>query len=334
MPIQNYVLNLYKRGIIGKGKKIDCDLPFDQAGTMGYVDTLMRKISLREGIGNDLAEGAARFAQKYGLYDQDVNSGVLNLAYWGTREHYDPRIEVEWGFGSILGERDLMLHSFANHNFYWMANTLDPYLTAEQSTKLYSEALVPYNDDPYLADFGVGPTGIYSDSKVKLVAWVKHYEKFWHGGGGFCGFRWPMTFTNNSADNRGATPHAEPKFWNAVTGKNLTFADSMEVGHKIYTLDRAIWVLQGRHRDMEVFPNYLYDRKSSGHMMPMIIDGKWTYDKGVGRTLDRAKVEDFKTRFYKFEGYNPDNGYPTQATLRKMGLNRVADLLQKRGRLG
>lgn len=334
MPLARYVTDLHSRGLLGKGKKIECDLPLDDIGSMGYYDTLMRKISMREGIGKELAEGCARFAQKYGLYDEDVKSGVLNLAYWGTREHYDPRIQVEWGLGSILGERDLMLHSFANHNFYWMANSGDPFLTAEDSTRLYMEALVPYNDDRYLADFGDGPTGIYSDSKVKLVAWVKHYEKFWIGGGGFCGFRWPMTFTNNSADNRGATPQAEQRFWNAVTGDTRSFAEYMELGHKIYTLDRSIWVLQGRHRNMEVFPDYLYDQPSAGHMMPMVIDGKWTYDKGIGRKLDRAKVEDFKTRFYKFEGYNPDNGYPTRNTLEKMGLNKVAGLLQKKDRLG
>jgi len=30
-------------------------------------------------------------------------------------------------------------------------------------------------------------------------------------------------------------------------------ADGMEPGRKIFTLDRAIWTIQGRHRDMEVF---------------------------------------------------------------------------------
>jgi aldehyde:ferredoxin oxidoreductase len=143
-----------------------------------------------------------------------------------------------------------------------------------------------------------------------------------------------MCITNNTADRRGPTPEAEPKFWNAVTGQNLSFADAMEVGHKIYTLDRSIWVLQGRHRNMEVFPDYYYDQKSRGNIMPMVVDGKWTYDTGAGRTLDREKVEDFKTRFYKFEGYNPENGYPTRATLEKMGMKKVADVLQRQGKLG
>jgi aldehyde:ferredoxin oxidoreductase len=334
MPLQSYIQSLYKRGLLGKGKQIECDLPMDQANTMGFADMLMRQISLRQGLGKELAEGCARFAEKYGLYKEDVASGVLPLPYWGTADHYDARVEAEWGFGSLLGERDLMLHMMANYPLYWMANSGDPYLTAEEAAKLYTDAMEPYNGDVYMVDYSDGPTGIYSDSKVKQVAWVKHYEKFWIGSGGFCGWRWPMCITNNTADRRGPTPKAEPKFWNAITGKNLTFADYMEIGHKIYTLDRSIWVLQGRHRDMEVFPDYLYTQKSRGAHLPMYENGKWEYGTGAGRTLDRAKVEDFKTRFYKFEGFNPDNGYPTRATLEKMGLRKVADLLQSKGKLG
>jgi hypothetical protein len=37
---------------------------------------------------------------------------------------------------------------------------------------------------------------------------------------------------------------------------------------------------------------------------------------------------------YKFEGYNPDNGYPTRATLEKIGLKKVADVMQNKGKLG
>jgi aldehyde:ferredoxin oxidoreductase len=108
----------------------------------------------------------------------------------------------------------------------------------------------------------------------------------------------------------------------------------MELGHKIYTLDRAIWILQGRHRNTEVFPDYVYDQPTRGSELPMYQNGKWSYDNGAGRKLDRDKFEDWKTRFYKFEGYNPENGYPTKKTLENMGLTKVADLLKKRDKLG
>jgi aldehyde:ferredoxin oxidoreductase len=195
------------------------------------------------------------------------------------------------------------------------------------------EAMVPYNDERYLLDYGNGPTGIYHDSKVKLTAWVKHYEKFWHGMG-FCGWRWPQCITNNTADRSGATPHAEPRFWNAITGQNKTFAETMEIGHRIYTLDRAIWNIQGRDKAMEVFPDFIYDQPVSGSMFPMVVDGEWVHESSRGRMHDREKFEDFKTRFYKFEGWNPDNSYPTRATLEKMGMKNVADVLQSKGKLG
>ena len=46
----------------------------------------MKQIAMREGIGNDLAEGCARFAEKIGRYKEDVNSGTLRFGLLGNRE--------------------------------------------------------------------------------------------------------------------------------------------------------------------------------------------------------------------------------------------------------
>jgi aldehyde:ferredoxin oxidoreductase len=332
MAVRGYIDLLTRQGVIGKGKEIDPDLP--ASGSYAYYEALFRKISLREGkFGEWAAEAAARMAESLGRYKEDVHGGGLKLTYWGTQEHYSTQVQVEWGYGSLLGERDLMLHQISNYPLHWMAQERSPYLTAEESSKLYSEAMIPYQDDRYIVDYGEGEkTGIYSDSKVRLVAWVKHYEKFWMGMG-FCGWRWPQCITNNTADRRGATPQAEPKFWNAATGKKFTFADCMEMGHKIYTLDRSIWILQGRTRELETFPDYIYDKPGGENILPMYIDGQWKYDGGRGRKLDRAKFEDFKTRFYKFEGYG-ENGIPTQETLSKMKMPKVAEVMKSKGKLG
>ncbi|MBN1566270.1 MAG: hypothetical protein JXA73_00365 [Acidobacteria bacterium] len=108
----------------------------------------------------------------------------------------------------------------------------------------------------------------------------------------------------------------------------------METGRKIWNLDKAIWVLQGRHRDQEVFPDYVYDKPSEGHIMPVYRNGKWEYAANAGRKLDRAKFEEWKTRFYNFEGWNPSNGRPKRATLESLGLKKVADVLQSKSKLG
>jgi aldehyde:ferredoxin oxidoreductase len=335
---QAYVYELYKMGVLGKGKQIECDLPFEQFGKLEFVEALMRRIAMREGIGDALSEGLARAAEKWGRYKQDTAGGVLPLAYWGSVEHYDPRVEVEWSYGSILGERDIMMHSF-NYPLHWMPMAMlragaEPYLSAEKAVQIVASTMIPYAGDPFMMDYSEGPTGIYSEHKVKQVAWHRHYERFWIDSTGFCGWRWPMFFTNNTADRSGATPEAEPKFYNAVTGKNISFADGMEIGRKIWTLDKAIWVLQGRHRDQEVFPDYIYDKPSGSHIMPVYESGKWSYGANAGRKLDRAKFEEWKTKFYEFEGFNSSNGWPKRDTLEKLGLSKVADLLQRKGRLG
>ena len=87
---------------------------------------------------------------------------------------------------------------------------------------------------------------------------------------------------------------------------------------------------------MEVFPDYIYEQGSRGELLPMYDDKtqKWSYATGEGRKLDRAKVEEFKTGFYDFEGFNTSNGWPTRNTLEDLGLKNAADVMEKKGRLG
>jgi len=344
MATSGYISALTRQGVFGKGKEYDPgDMPAQGGGGFGgggggnaYWEALYKKMATRDdAFSNLIAEGAARIAEKLGRYPQDVNNGTVKLTYWGTQEHYSTPVQVEWGYGSLFGERDLMLHQMSNYPLHWMAQTGQrAYLTAEQASDLYRQAMVPYQDDRFLVDYGESPeTGIYSDSKLRLVAWTKHYEKFWHGMG-FCGWRWPQCITNNTEDRRGATPNAEVKFWNAVTGQKQTFADCMETGRKIYLLDRSIWVIQGRTKKLETFPDYIYTQGAGENILPMYINGQWKYDGGRGRKLDREKFEDFKTRFYKFEGCNPDNGFPTAKTLADLKMPKVADALKKKDLLG
>jgi aldehyde:ferredoxin oxidoreductase len=68
--------------------------------------------------------------------------------------------------------------------------------------------------------------------------------------------------------------------------------------------------------------------------MPGMKDGKWDYVVTSGRPIDRNKFEDFKTRFYRFQGWDADSGFPTRDTLESQGLGPVAEELQQHGKLG
>ena len=63
-------------------------------------------------------------------------------------------------------------------------------------------------------------------------------------------------------------------------------------------------------------------------------NGQWEYDLVGTRSLDRAQFEEFKTRYYELEGWDPETGWPTRSTLESLGLGNVADELEQEGRLG
>jgi aldehyde:ferredoxin oxidoreductase len=133
----------------------------------------------------------------------------------------------------------------------------------------------------------------------------------------------------------GATPEGEPRFFNAVTGRDLSFVDGMEIGRRIWNLDRAIWILQGRHRNMEKFSKYVYTKPvDRPHPLPVYEKGQWKFSDNLGRTLDPDRFEEWKSRYFRLEGWDVGSGWPTRATLEEMGLRKIADALEHHNRLG
>lgn len=330
-----YLYALYKQGILGPGKQIESNLPWDKWDTLEWIEAFLTCLAEGTDIGADLKEGFARAAVKWGRWEEDTNRGLLTCPQWGYGEHYDPRLEVEWSYGSLFGDRDINEHG-VNWHVHWMPLIGGvfgeaPAMTAEEITKHIAEATGV--GDPKGWDYS--PEGIYSDAKLKAVSWHRHYTRFWLQSMLMCDWAWPQLASYNTEDGKGATPDYEVKLYKAVTGEDLTYEQSLELGQKIWNLGRAIWTLQGRTREMEVFTGYVYDVPTSvPYPLPVFKDGAWTYDVCLGRTLDREKFEGVKDRFYKLEGWDTKTGWPTRAGLEKLGLSNVADELEKHGKLG
>lgn len=123
---------------------------------------------------------------------------------------------------------------------------------------------------------------------------------------------------------------------------NISFAEGMEIGRKIWNLDNAIWTLQGRHRDMVQFSEYIYKTPSTGfllnfplYLLPGRENSEWKYIECMGkRNIDREKFEQWKTLYYELEGWDPASGHPSRSTLKSLDLGDVAVELERNGKLG
>jgi aldehyde:ferredoxin oxidoreductase len=154
----------------------------------------------------------------------------------------------------------------------------------------------------------------------------------------FCDWVFANAYNPGAKNGRGATPEAEPVLINAVTGRGMSFVDGIEIGRKTWNVIRAIFALQGKNRDTEKFSGYMYKPGASkAHYQPSIpvFDGnQWAWKDCSDLYLDYGGVERWKAAFYRVEGWDAQTGHPTRQTLGKLGLSRVADVLEKKGKLG
>ena len=342
-----YLRDLYIKRFLGPGRKIDCPLNFKDYGKLEFVEQFVKMVAYRnDGLGNkhqfgdDIAEGTVRAAKRWGRLDEDLSSGLLPFPFWGIPVHKEPIAQLEWGYGTILGDRDINEHCF--DWIKWDATIakmtgLKPQATAEELVRIYTDKMIPFQGDLLMLDYST--ENMYSEHIAKLVAWHRYYTRFWKQSALFCDWRWPDFLNMNAPGKIGSTGEAEPRFLNAVTGKKFTFLDGIELGRKIWNLDHAIWTLQGRHRDMVHFAEYIYSKPSVG-VEGLILyltgreNGKWVYFNALGRRMDKEKFEEFKTRFYKLQGWDTSTGYPTRNTLESLGLGYVVDELEEHRKLG
>jgi aldehyde:ferredoxin oxidoreductase len=337
---------LHHEGVIGPGKKVNSTLPWEKYGTLEFAEALIHALSNRKDIGADLADGWVQAAHKWGR-GEDLANGKMQFSYWGMPDHgYDPRAELEWGYGSILDSRDINEHCFniifTNVNAAF-AFGMPMRLEAGEIVDLVARKLTPYiKGRTDVLDFA--DANMYGEPVAQLVRWHRHYTRFYKQSALFCDLKWPDFYNTNTPTREGATASndaGEQVFWNAVTGDTMTFDQGIELGRRIWNLDNAIWTLQGRHRDMVHFAPYIYrTRYESGELYPFCMwpcrdkDGNWEYADVMGRQLDKAKFDEWKTIFYGLEGWDPRSGWPTRRLLEQMDMAFVADELQAAGRLG
>jgi len=335
-----YIKYLYELGVLGPGKQIESyPLPMDQWDTLNFREVFCDAISRKVGIGADLAEGILEAAQKWGRLEEDLNSGALRLPAWGASWHHSLP-GVDWAYSYIFMSGDPMWHGFFGLSGGGFGGPSS--YTAEELVEAMAKKVVPFDGDPLIFSNSwkgeeARKTGIYSPHKAKMLAWARRYAGFYNESMSICEMMLP-SFIGRSADGiAGPSPELEYRYYQAVTGSQNTLADTIEIGRKIWNMERAIRVMAGRHRDQEKFAPFMYMPGATfpiGGARPVYQDGKWSFEDQNDLYLDRAGVEEFKSNFYKLEGWDVDTGWPKKNTLEELGMKKVADVMSSNGKLG
>ena len=337
-----YIKYLYELGVLGPGKQIDSHpLPMDQWDKLSFRETFCDAIARKIGIGADLAEGTLEAAKKWGRLEEDLNSGALRFPAYGASWHHTLP-GVDWAYSYIFMSGDPMWHGFMSLSGGGGFGGGPSAYTAEQLVEMMAAKVVPFSGEPLIFSNSwkgedARKTGIYSEHKAKLVAWARRFSGFYNESMSICEMMLPNFIGRSANSIAGPSPELEYSYYQAVTGNKKTFADTMETGRKIWNMERAIRVMAGRHRDKEQFAPFMYMPGATFMSLgsrPVYQDGKWSFEDQGDLYLDKAGVEAFKNHYYKLEGWDVSNGWPTRKTLEGLGMKKVADTMAGKGKLG
>ena len=148
-----------------------------------------------------------------------------------------------------------------------------------------------------------------------------------------CDSCWPLMVSWNTQDHVGDST-LESRIFSAVTGIETDEIGLNQYGERIFNLQRAVLLREGRRPKIEDVPeefNFV-DPVETVFMNPdVIVPGpEGTIISRKGKTLDRDSFEAMRKEFYDLRGWNVESGLQKAETLERLELS---DMMQDLGRL-
>ncbi|MFC1969152.1 aldehyde ferredoxin oxidoreductase N-terminal domain-containing protein [Chloroflexota bacterium] len=314
-----------RKGIIKDG---DLGLPTSEMGSLEFIEALFKKISVREGIGEILADGAVKAAAVMGKgAEEQLRGDIYRTGHWYP---YGPRLYMLTGLLYATEPRIPIqqLHevSFVIHEWIDWYNRVPGSFV---STDILRAIVRRFFGDETTFDFST------YEGKARAAQCIQDRE-YAKECSILCDFSWPMRYVKGSDDHIG-DPTVEGEVLSAVTGKEIDEAGLSRLGERVFNLQRAILVREGRKgREGDTIPenDYTIPLKIEFGNPDGILPGK---DGEVisrnGMVVDRGKFEQMKDEYYQLRGWDVKTGLQKREKLEELELSDVVAELDSRGLL-
>jgi aldehyde:ferredoxin oxidoreductase len=326
-PMIQWLSSCYQEGIL---REENTGLPLSKIGSAEFIETLTRKIALREGFGDLLARGTIKTAEKVGKRAQELISSSVVTRANETRD-YDPRLILTNALLYATEQRRPInqLHEVSHSLWMWV-----------NWTRGEEGAFLSYDDFLNVAKnfWGGAAAADYSTYEGKALAAKKIQDRTYAKESLIlCDFIWPIIWVRFAEDHTG-DPTMESQVLSAITGKEIDELGLNKVGERIFNLQRAVMLRQGwGGRTGDRLLDYLHKEplQSTFFNPDCIVPGKnGEVVSRQGAKVERENFEKLKDEYYELRGWNAASGLPTGVKLKELQLEDVASDLQGRGLLG
>ncbi|MFB3885868.1 MAG: aldehyde ferredoxin oxidoreductase N-terminal domain-containing protein [Thermodesulfobacteriota bacterium] len=324
-------------------------LPLSKMGSLEFIEALMEKISHRDGFGDILAQGVFRAASLIGKgATEQITEATPSTRYlsvgkstflphsWaslpvkaGNSITYEPTLYVTTGLLHMVEPRYPIaeLHEISRPVVAWvkaLKNKEGAYLSSDVLGVIAEK----FWGSKAAADFS-------TDGGKALAAKIVQDREYVKDSLILCDFFWPIMHTKYSEDHVGDSS-IESQLTSAVTGKERDENELYRLGERIFNLQRAILIREGHQgREDDTLPEFFYKvdyvTRRSDNNSEFLVPGKdGQAISRAGAVLDREKFEKLREEYYALRGWDVASGRPKGATLRKLGLEDIAEELEQR----
>ena len=307
--------------IIGK-----IGLDMSSLGTRAFFEQLARMIAYREGLGDILAEGLLRAGDVLGeeatRYFANEVDGVGDGATYSAREYpmngllyaFEPRQPIA------------MLHEVSRLVGFWVMHQGNPQ-SSPVNNAVFRAAANRFWGHPAAWDLTRHEGKAQAAVNIMDRTFVKDSLML-------CDSAWPLMVSWNTEDRLG-DPTLESRIFSAVTGIDSDEADLKRYGERIFNLQRAILLREGRRpkTDDGLKPFNYTDPVQSVFMNPEVIvpgPGDSVISK-KGATLSPQAFETMRDEFYALRRWDVESGCQRRSTLEDL---RLGDVLEEIDALG
>ena len=304
------------------GEPINLDSPH-------FWETLFRKTTHREGIGEALAEGGVRAAEILGIGEELIPEFY---AAWGFAGHWDGHADrgnviifpywlvtaLQWA----VCTRDPLSsgHGYAQNVMRWSSERadggggLDWETVADVGARFYGTREAVHPASGYKAK--AYPAVVHGHRSVMKDSLTLDDQIF------------PRIYSYKTADHFARAedgmpgPSFEYHMFRLATGMDIGEDEFEEMAERVFNLERALQVRnwdRSRAVDEQVIP---YFEQVENWVNPFV---------GEEQSLDREKFVKLLDEYYTLRGWDRETGRPTKAKLAELGLSDVADELVARG---
>lgn len=301
-------------------------IPLSKQGSLEFIETLVRKIALREGIGDTLARGHWRAADAIGKGAKELLTDyITESGHFGLIEN--PRMYITTGLLYAMEPRQPMNQlnelGFVNLWLMWVYKQEDAFVSNDVFRAISKRLL----GSEEAVDF----TSYEGKALAAKMIQDREYAKECLI---LCSYLFPIMFSKKTHDKVG-DPSLESKILSAVTGNEVDEEGFYKIGERIFNLQRAILTREGhrgRESDRISEYNFIKPLKFDLHNPQLLSPGRGdAVVSKAGAVLDRKKFEMVKDEYYGLRGWDVRTGLQTQSKLKELGLGDLVPELAQRG---